>query len=77
MTTTLRPVTLDPALARRIEKAARKVASDTARREASVRDRDELVLEAIRDGASLREIAAFAGLSHVAVKNIADKGKTP
>ena len=68
MTATLPPVPLDARLARRLAKLAGKV-------ETSIAERDEAIAEAVASGASLREIAAVAGMSHVTVKNILDRRK--
>lgn len=61
-TDTVRLVTLDPAMAKRLAKAGE-----------AVRKRDELIVEASNAGASLREIGRAVGLTHVAVKKIIDK----
>lgn len=68
LTTTLPPVTLDKRLARRLAKAAQTV-------DDAIAARDALLVEGVEAGASLREMAAVTGLSHVTVKNILDRRK--
>lgn len=63
-------VPIDPALAKRVRAAAQ--AAERKRQE-----RDELIAEAHRAGASLREIGALVGLSHVGVMKIVNKGEVP
>ena len=60
-TPTLLPV--DPALQRRLDTVVRRIDELTA-------ERDQLVLQARDEGASLREIAAHAGMTHVGVKKL-------
>lgn len=60
-TPTLTPV--DPALQRRLDTVVRRIDELTA-------ERDQLVLQARDEGASLREIAAHAGMTHVGVKKL-------
>ncbi len=60
---TVAPVTLDKATAKQLRKAADDVAEATKRR-------NHWILEAHGFGASLREIAEHAGISHVAVMKI-------
>lgn len=60
-------VPIDPALAKRVRAAAQ--AAEKKRQE-----RDDLILKAHADGASLREIGALVGLSHVGVMKIVNKG---
>lgn len=62
--TTLPAVTLDPALARKLKAAGRKVKTSTE-------ERDALIREAVAAGGSLREVGAAVGLTHTAVKFIA------
>ncbi len=57
------PAMLDPKLARSIRRAADQASTATL-------ERDRLIVEASRAGASLREIAEHAGISHVAVMKI-------
>lgn len=54
---------VDPAIARRL----RAIAIRSVQLE---RERDELVIQAHEAGASLREIAAVAGMSHVGIKKL-------
>lgn len=53
----------------------RAVALQTAVREmlAARRKRDRLIIQCHADGASLREIAQLAGLSHAGVKKIIER----
>lgn len=53
----------DPALARRLARIVAKLRATEA-------ERDRLVLQAHDEGASLREIAEHAGMSHVGVKKL-------
>lgn len=57
---------IDPALAKRVRAVAQ--AAERKRQE-----RDELIVAAHADGASLREIAELVGLSHVGVMKIVKK----
>ena len=67
-TTTVRPVALDPQMAKRL---ARAVEQDVEAR----RKRDEMIVRAAISGATLREIAEVVGLTHVGVKKIIDRTK--
>lgn len=67
MTTNVRDVPIDPDLARRLRGAADKVASWTD-------VRDELIRQALSEGASSREVAELVGLSHTHVLRIARRG---
>lgn len=60
-------VALDPDLARRLTQAGRKLEDWRTRR-------DDLIREAARGGATLREIAAATGMSHVGVLSIVRRG---
>lgn len=64
---TVSPMSLDDALAKRLRRAA-------DHQERWLKERDELIRLAHIDGASYREIAAAAGLSHVGVMKIVNKG---
>lgn len=64
--TTVGPVPIDQALAKRVRSVAQ--AAEKKREQ-----RDQLIFEAHEAGASLREIAALAGLSHVGVMKIVAK----
>lgn len=66
-TATVELVSLDPALARELAQAGRKVAEWTERR-------DELITRAVDEGGSLRAVAEAVGLTHTAVRFIA-KGR--
>lgn len=66
MTTTVSGVPVDPALARKLSRAADKVRESTAAR-------DRLIAEAVAAGGSLREVAELAGLSHTAIAKIASR----
>jgi hypothetical protein len=57
---------LDAAVAKQLRQAADKI-------EEGHQERDRLIVEASKAGASSREIAAHAGISHVAVQNIIRK----
>lgn len=57
---------LDPKLARALTRAADKL-------EAATTERNRLIVEAHQDGASLREIAEHAGITHVGVRKIIQK----
>lgn len=59
---------IDPKRARAIKKAA-----DQAR--AATEERNRQIAAAHHDGASLREIAEHAGITHVAVKKIVERSK--
>lgn len=54
---------MDADLAKRLDRAAAKIRSGTD-------ERDHLILEAHAQGASLREIASHAGMTHVGVKKV-------
>lgn len=55
--------TVDPAIAKRLRLIAKKyVELET--------ERDEMIILAHQQGASLREIAAVAGMSHVGIKKL-------
>lgn len=54
---------MDPAIARRLRAIANKLGELDA-------ERAELILQARADGASLREIAEVAGMSHVGIKKL-------
>lgn len=60
---TLSVVPLDPVTARALRSVARRLEVDTARR-------DELIVRAKAEGASLRDIAAVVGINYVTVRNI-------
>ncbi len=57
---------LDPDVAKRLAKAARRAEEFT-------QERNGLIIEASKNGASLREIASHARISHIGVKKIVDK----
>lgn len=61
--TTVREVPVDPALAEKLRRAAGKIERWTA-------ERDRLIIEARRAGASSREVADLAGLTHAGVLHI-------
>lgn len=61
--TTFATVALDLDLARQIERAVKRIERDTE-------ERDRLILLAYAQGASLREIAEVAGITHVGVKKL-------
>lgn len=61
LTTTV--LAMDPAIARRLQ----AIAVTSARLE---QERDELVIKAHQEGASLREIAAVAGMTHTGIKKL-------
>lgn len=55
--------TMDPAIAKRLVAiAVRSVQLD--------QERDELIIKAHQEGASLREIAAVAGMTHTGIKKL-------
>lgn len=56
-------VAVDPTLQRRMDQVVKKITELTD-------ERDQLVLQAREAGASLREIAAHAGMSHVGIKKL-------
>lgn len=58
------PLMLQPDTERALRTAGRKVAEWTT-------ERDRLVKQAVKEGGSLREVGAVAGISHTAVKFIA------
>ena len=57
---------MDPTLRRDLRRAARRIA-------AALAHRDELVLAALETGATLRQVAAAAQLSHTAIRKIRDR----
>lgn len=57
------PQVLDPELAKRLERVVLRLQQLEG-------ERDQLILEARDAGASLREIAAHAGMSHVGIKKL-------
>lgn len=63
---TLAGVPLDKDIAKQLERATAKV-------ESAVHDRDRLILLAYARGASLRDIAEVAGLTHVGVKKLVER----
>lgn len=65
---TLLEVPVEPRLAKRIQAA-------TERRQAAEVEHERLIVEAVSAGGSLREVAALAGLSHVAVLKIVKRAK--
>lgn len=65
---TVSVVPIDQALAKRVRSVAQ--AAEKKREE-----RDQLIVEAHQAGASLREIAALVGLSHVGVMKIVAKNE--
>lgn len=64
--TTLPDVPIDPKQARALQRLADRLAADTS-------ERNRLIVEAHHGGASLREIAEHAGITHVAVLRIIRK----
>jgi transposase len=60
---------LTPTHARALQRIADRIKADTL-------ERNRLIVEAHRDGASLREIAQHAGVSHVAVLKIVRKAES-
>lgn len=68
--TTLPPVTINSDTEKSLRTAGRKVAEWTA-------ERDRLVKQAVKEGGSLREVGAVAGISHTAVKFIAHGRPSP
>lgn len=67
--TTVAPVPVSPALARKIRQAAE-------RRHHWTEEHERLVVAALDEGASLREIAELANVSHQTIKNIAARRRT-
>lgn len=65
-TSTLASVPLDTDIAKRLERATAKVERD-------LEDRARLILLAFIRGASLREIADVAAMTHVGVKKLIDR----
>ena len=66
--TTVADVPLDPKQARAIQRLADRI-------EADLDQRNSLIVEAHNDGASLREIAEHANMTHVAVMKIIKRTK--
>ena len=62
-TTTIRPVHIDPVTARKLATTAAKAAQNTV-------ERDKLIAEAYRAGASMREISRAIGMTHPGVRSI-------
>lgn len=65
-----RRMTMDKDMRAGLVQAGRKVAEWTT-------ERDSRIREAVRDGASLREVGAAVGMSHTAVKFIAHGRPSP
>ena len=63
MTTSVPAVSVDPALAKKLSRTAKRVRDITA-------ERDRLISEAIHAGGSLREVAELVELSHTAISKI-------
>lgn len=61
--TTVREVSVDPALAAKLRRAAGKI-------DRWIEERDRLIVEARRAGASSREVADLVGLTHAGVLHI-------
>lgn len=61
--TTVREVPVDPALAEKLRRAAGKI-------DRWMEERDRLIVEARRAGASSREVAELVGLTHAGVLHI-------
>lgn len=70
MTATSYDPDVDPALQRRLDRVIADIEKLTA-------ERDQLVIQAREGGASLREIAAHAGMTHVGVKKLLGRHLTP
>ena len=70
MTATSYDPDVDPALQRRLDRVVAEVDKLTA-------ERDQLIIEAREGGASLREIAAHAGMTHTGVKKLLGRHLTP
>jgi hypothetical protein len=64
------PHMLQPDTEKALRTAGRKAAEWT-------RERDRLIKQAVREGGSLREVGAAAGISHTAVKFIAHGRPSP
>lgn len=62
-TTTIQRVPIDPATARKLATTAAKAAQNT-------QERDKLIAEAYRAGASMREIGRAIGMTHPGVRSI-------
>lgn len=62
-TTTIRPVPIDRVTARKLAATASKAAQNTV-------ERDNLIAEAYRAGASMREIGRAIGMTHPGVRSI-------
>ena len=62
-TTTIRPVPLDADTARKLANTAARAASNT-------QERDKLIAEAYRQGASMREIGRAINMTHPGVRSI-------
>lgn len=63
-------VPLDPQVIRRLERAASKL--DAARAE-----RDTLIVQAVKAGGGVREVARSVGLSHPTVMGIVARAEAP
>ena len=66
----LRDVVLDPRVARRLDALAKKL-------DRTIEERNQLIVEAHREGAGLREIARAAGMTHPGVKDIIQRHIVP
>jgi hypothetical protein len=62
---TVRPVTIEPSMIRKLTTAAKKVTEWT-------QERNRLIIQAHQSGASYREIGRATGLSHVGVRGIVE-----
>lgn len=65
---TIGAVPVDPAVAKRLTAVAKRARDNTD-------ERNRLIRQAHADGGSLREIGALAGLTHVGVKKIVERGR--
>lgn len=62
-TTTIRPVPIEPATAKKLTHLANAAARNT-------KERNETIAAAFREGASMREIARAVGMTHPGVRSI-------
>lgn len=63
---TVAAVTVDPQLARQLRRAAKKLEQDRA-------ERDRLIVHALEQGGTLREVAELVGLTGPGVMKIRDR----
>lgn len=71
--TTVPAVTVDPDLAKKLRKVTERIDAMQERIDIERAERDRLVVQALDEGGSLREVAALVGLSGPGVMKIRDR----